>query len=86
MEKKYYFRGLGLGIIVTAVIMGIALSGGGEKGKMTDDEVIARAKELGMNEIIGPISFSDLNEEGMLIEGFDRPSTYIEIYNHPYYV
>ena len=33
MEKKYYFRGLGLGIIVTAVIMGIALSGGGEKGK-----------------------------------------------------
>lgn len=50
MEKKYYFRGLGLGIIVTAVIMGIALSGGGEKGKMTDDEVIARAKELGMTE------------------------------------
>lgn len=44
------------------------------------------AKELGMEEIIGPISFSDLNEEGMLIEGFDRPSTYIEIYNHPYYV
>lgn len=50
MEKKYYFRGLGLGIIVTAVIMGIALSGGGKKVKMTDDEVIARAKELGMIE------------------------------------
>mgnify|MGYP007033164493 CR=1 FL=1 len=50
MEKKYYFRGLGLGIIVTAVIMGIALSGGGKKAKMTDDEVIARAKELGMIE------------------------------------
>lgn len=50
MEKKYYFRGLGLGIIVTAVIMGIALSGGGKKEKMTDDEVIARAKELGMIE------------------------------------
>lgn len=44
------------------------------------------AKQLGMNEIIGPISFSDLNEEGMLIEGFDKDSTYIEIYNHPYYV
>ena len=44
------------------------------------------AKELGMNEIIGPISFSDLNEEGMLIEGFDQDSTYIEIYNYPYYV
>ena len=50
MEKKYYFRGLGLGIIVTAVIMGMALSGGGKKEKMTDDEVIARAKELGMIE------------------------------------
>ena len=50
MEKKYYFRGLGLGIIVTAVIMGIALSDGGKKEKMTDAEVIARAKELGMIE------------------------------------
>lgn len=50
MEKRYYFRGLGLGIIVTAVIMGIALSGGGKRERMTDDEVIARAKELGMIE------------------------------------
>lgn len=44
------------------------------------------AKVLGMDEIIGPMSFSDLNEEGMLIEGFDKDSTYIEIYNYPYYV
>ena len=44
------------------------------------------ARELGMDEIIGPISFSDLNEEGMLIDGFDKDSTYIEIYNYPYYV
>lgn len=44
------------------------------------------AKQLGMEEIIGPMSFSDLNEEGMLIDGFDRPSTYIELYNFPYYV
>lgn len=49
-------------------------------------ELYKWAQELGMEEIIGPISFSDLNEEGMLIEGFDRDSTYIEIYNHPYYV
>lgn len=49
-------------------------------------ELYKWAKELGMNEIIGPMSFSDLNEEGMLIEGFDKPSTYIEIYNYPYYV
>jgi hypothetical protein len=49
-------------------------------------ELYKWAKELGMNEIIGPMSFSDLNEEGMLIDGFDRDSTYIELYNHPYYV
>lgn len=48
MEKKYYFRGLGLGMIVTAVIMGIALSGG--RKELTDEEVIARAKALGMTE------------------------------------
>ncbi len=49
-------------------------------------KLIEWAKELGMDEIIGPISFSDLNEEGMLIDGFDEDSTYIEIYNHAYYV
>lgn len=69
MEKRYYFRGLGLGIIVTAVIMGIALSGGGEKEKMTDEEVIARAKELGMIEdstlleAVGEQSAADVQEE-----------------------
>lgn len=47
MERKYYLRGLGVGIAVTAIIMGIALSG---DQKMTDDEIIARAKELGMVE------------------------------------
>ena len=49
-------------------------------------QLVAWAKELGMEEIIGPMSFSDLNEEGMLIDGFDRDSTYQEIYNYPYYV
>lgn len=47
MERKYYLRGLGLGIVVTAVIMGIALS---DNRTMTDREIIARAKELGMVE------------------------------------
>ena len=49
-------------------------------------QLVEWAKQLGMDEIIGPMSFSDLNEEGMLIEGFDRDSTYQEIYNYPYYV
>ncbi|MDE7087124.1 MAG: hypothetical protein K2O67_02920, partial [Clostridia bacterium] len=57
-----------------------------EVTKALFDELYKWAKELGMNEIIGPMSFSDLNEEGMLIDGFDRDSNYIEIYNNPYYV
>lgn len=47
MERKYYLRGLGLGIAMTAIIMGVALSG---NKTMTDEEIIARAKELGMVE------------------------------------
>ena len=47
MERKYYLRGLGLGIVMTAIIMGVALSG---NKTMTDEEIIARAKELGMVE------------------------------------
>lgn len=57
-----------------------------EVTKALFDKLFAWAKELGMNEIIGPMSFSDLNEEGMLIDGFDKDSNYIEIYNYPYYV
>ncbi len=57
-----------------------------EVTKALFDKLFEWAKELGMTEIIGPMSFSDLNEEGMLIEGFDRDSNYIEIYNYPYYV
>lgn len=64
MEKRYYFRGLGLGIIVTAVIMGIALSGGRSQKAMTDDEVIARAKKLGMIEDSRLLTPSDSDNEG----------------------
>ena len=44
---KYYLRGLGIGILVTTVIL--SLAGIGRKN-MTDEEVIKRAKELGMVE------------------------------------
>lgn len=57
-----------------------------EVTKALFDKLYEWARELHMTEIIGPMSFSDLNEEGMLIEGFDKDSNYIEIYNHPYYV
>lgn len=47
MKWKYYLRGLGTGILVTALILIIA---SGQKETMTDEEVKARAKELGMVE------------------------------------
>ena len=45
----------------------------------------AWAREHGMTELQGPLGFTDLDPEGMLIEGFDRQSTMATIYNHPYY-
>ncbi len=48
MKLKYYLRGMGIGIILTAIVMGFAL--GGRKATISDAEVIRRAKELGMIE------------------------------------
>ncbi len=45
----------------------------------------AWAKEKGMNHIHGPLGFTDMDGEGMLIEGFNEVSTFGSIYNHDYY-
>ena len=58
-----------------------------------DDEVVNAlfktvedwAKELECNEVQGPLGFTDLDREGMLIEGFDRRSCFFTYYNYPYY-
>lgn len=58
-----------------------------------DDEVsgaLLKAAEdwgrsKGMDNIVGPLGFTDLDHEGMLIEGFDELSTMATIYNYPYY-
>ena len=59
-----------------------------------DDEAVSRAlldtvaawgKERGMNAMQGPLGFTDLDAEGLLIEGFDQLSTMATIYNFPYY-
>lgn len=39
----------------------------------------------GMNRMTGPMGFSDMDPEGMLIEGFDEMGTMATIYNYPYY-
>lgn len=49
MKLKFYLRGLGIGVAVTALVMGLALSGN-KKGTMTDEEIKERAGELGMVE------------------------------------
>ncbi len=43
------------------------------------------AKQRNMNEIVGPLGYSDLDKEGLLVEGFDEISTFEEQYNYPYY-
>ena len=57
-----------------------------EVTKALFDAVTDWAKELGLNEIIGPIGFCDLDKEGMLVEGFDQEGLFITFYNHPYYI
>lgn len=47
--------------------------------------VEAFGKAHGMDQIVGPLGFTDFDPEGMLVEGFDRISTMALIYNYPYY-
>lgn len=47
--------------------------------------VEAWAKEKGLTEAHGPLGFTDLDKEGLLVEGFDRIGTAVTIYNYPYY-
>lgn len=60
----------------------------------TDDEEVSKAlfskveeyaKEKGMDEVVGPLNFSDLEREGLLIDGFDQLNTFEEQYNFDYY-
>ena len=64
------------------------------KFDVIEDEEVARAlfKTLedwtlqhGMEEVVGPLGYSDLEREGLLIGGFDQPATFEENYNYPYY-
>ncbi len=50
------------------------------------DAVVKWGREYGMDNIEGPLGFTDFDAEGLLIEGFDQMSTMATIYNFPYYV
>lgn len=59
MKLRYYLRGLGIGIVVTALLMGFTK--GAAKETLSDDEIIARAEALGM--VQSSVLSSDLNHE-----------------------
>lgn len=59
-----------------------------------DDEEVAKklfqtieefGREKGMDTFCGPLGYSDLEREGLLIEGFNEYQTFAEQYNYPYY-
>ena len=58
-----------------------------------DDEVVNAlfsavtewGKSKGMDMLTGPLGFTDMDKEGMLVKGFDQMPTQSEIYNYEYY-
>ena len=64
MKLKYYLRGLGIGIIITTIILTIAYSN--RKLELTDEEIIQRAEALGMvmqEDSLFPFGNKELNTE-----------------------
>ena len=60
MKRKYYMRGMGIGVLVTAVLCAVALPKRDEP--MTDEQVIARAMELGYVKDEGGVTADDINK------------------------
>ena len=50
------------------------------------DAVVNYGKENSFTEIMGPIGFTDMDHEGMLVEGYEEMNMSITFYNHPYYL
>lgn len=49
------------------------------------NEVIKWARERKLEYLMGPIGFTDIDKQGMLVEGFDELNMTFTIYNHDYY-
>ena len=56
-----------------------------EVAKILLDTVAEWGKSKGMEAIHGPLGFNDMDNEGMLVEGFDKLPSIANIYNYPYY-
>lgn len=57
-----------------------------EVSKALLDAVAAWGKSKGMENINGPVGFTDLDHEGLLIEGFEYLAPMASLYNYPYYI
>ena len=49
------------------------------------DTVVAWGKARGATRVKGPLGFTDMDREGLLVEGFEHESPFTVIYNFPYY-
>lgn len=49
------------------------------------DKISQWGKEEGLKNIQGPLGFSDMDKEGMLVEGFENIPSITTLYNFPYY-
>ena len=49
------------------------------------DAVADWGRERGATKIKGPLGFTDMDREGLLVEGFEKESPFTVIYNYPYY-
>ena len=49
------------------------------------DAVVAFGRKRGCTVIKGPLGFTDMDKEGLLVEGFEYLSPFTLIYNYPYY-
>ena len=49
------------------------------------DAVIAWGRTKGATKVKGPLGFTDMDREGLLVEGFEHDSPFTVIYNYPYY-
>ena len=74
MKLNYYLRGLGIGMAVTALILGISFSGrqGQEAQTLTDEQIRERASELGM------VDSSELTLAALASSAAQTPETTIE--------
>ncbi len=57
-----------------------------EVSKALLDAVVEWGKSKGMNALNGPVGFTDLDHQGLLLEGYEYPSLMAALYNYPYYV